>query len=262
MLERLDGVELIPYYLNDELLPDNISQQDDDAVILVNYYGIMDTWIHAYVEGKTRIILDSTQAFFFPPIIREGIFNIYSCRKFIGVSDGAYLIGPGQIKLELKRDISSVRCAHLLKSIEMGTNAAYGESVKNEELLGDEFLAMSELTRRILCSVDYGELKERRRRNWEYVHRRMRPVQRLQIETPSESYFCYPLKPDRDIRDDVVARKIYVPTLWKVLISEKFEHRVEYDMAKYTLCLPIDQRYGEVEMEQMCDIIYEILDEK
>lgn len=38
---------------------------------------------------KLPIILDNTQSFFQKPI--SGIDTIYSCRKYFGVPDGAYL---------------------------------------------------------------------------------------------------------------------------------------------------------------------------
>ena len=63
------------------------------AIVVVNFYGVFFP-INDYCWIPTRsLIIDNTQAFYEPP--RKGAYNVYSCRKFFGVSDGAYLIKEG-----------------------------------------------------------------------------------------------------------------------------------------------------------------------
>ncbi len=66
---------------------------------LVNYYGVLsDDQLQAYADAYPRLIVDNAQAFFRPPFtpqrargMERTVDTLYSCRKFLGVPDGAYL---------------------------------------------------------------------------------------------------------------------------------------------------------------------------
>lgn len=253
------GVELKPYHINEELLPDDIPEDTDDVVLIINYYGILENKVKEYVQTHRNIIIDNALSFYSAPIIRQDIMNMYSCRKFFGVSDGAYLIGLAEQKLELKAGESNERAGFLLKSIECGTNEAYADSLKNEELFGNGFYGMSKLTYHILKSIDYEDVKQKRINNFHYVHTRMKKWQKLKGIEGDYPAYCYPLLLDDDIRSKLIKKRIYIPTLWKELICDKFSGTLEYKLSKHTLCLPIDQRYGNSEMEYMCDVIEELV---
>lgn len=249
------GIELKAYHINEELLPGDIPENTDDVVLIINYYGILDGKVKEYVQTHRNIIIDNALSFYSTPIIRQDIMNMYSCRKFFGVSDGAYLIGMSEQKLELKSGESNQRASFLLKSIECGTNAAYADSLKNEELFGSGFYSMSKLTYRILKSIDYEGVKQKRINNFHYLHKRMKKWQKLNVLEEDYPAYCYPLLLDEDIRSKLIEQKMYIPTLWKELICDKFEGTLEYKFSKNLLCLPMDQRYGIEEMEYMCSVI-------
>ena len=67
---------------------------EKDCVLIVNYFGLMDKNIQKFIESynNINIIIDNTQAFFSNPVWKDKVYNVYSCRKFIGVPDGGYLI--------------------------------------------------------------------------------------------------------------------------------------------------------------------------
>lgn len=262
-VEKIDGIAICDYSLNDALLPDASPWREDDVVVLVNYYGLLGEALRQYVaglRGKPYIILDNAQAFFSEPILDERVLNLYSCRKFIGVGDGAYLIGPEQKSFDFPRDVSSERCDFLLRSLECGTNSAYAQSAYNEQALGKERRQMSLLTQRVLMATDYEYIKQRRRENAAFVQQYMAPVQRLRLPLGDAVPYCYPLLLDQDIREWLIRERIYVPTLWKELICGTFSGTLEYRLSKYTVCMPVDQRYGTDNMKTICDIIYRCLD--
>ncbi len=62
----------------------------NEALLYVNYYGLKQRYVEQ-LANKTgdRLIVDNTQAFYAKPI--AGIDTFYTCRKFFGVPDGAYL---------------------------------------------------------------------------------------------------------------------------------------------------------------------------
>ena len=79
------------YNISDEFYPIFDKEIDkDEYLYIVNYYGQLSDEKILFIKNKyNRIILDNTHAFFQKPI--DGIDTIYSCRKFFGVPDGAYL---------------------------------------------------------------------------------------------------------------------------------------------------------------------------
>lgn len=78
--------------------------EEGEWLYLVNYYGVLsDDQIQAYADTYPRLIVDNAQAFFRPPFMPQRAWgdkgtvdSLYSCRKFLGVPDGAYLaVGGG-----------------------------------------------------------------------------------------------------------------------------------------------------------------------
>ena len=87
------NVKIKYYHIDKDFNPIDLKQDDNDAVLLVNYFGIMsETRMKNMASKYNNVIVDNSQAFFCNPI--DGCLSVYSCRKFIGVPDGAYVIGP------------------------------------------------------------------------------------------------------------------------------------------------------------------------
>jgi len=80
------------YSINKDLEPEfNYSLlRDNEGFLYVNYFGIKDDFIPVLAKHCSNIITDNSQAFFCRPL--KDIDTFYSCRKFFGVPDGAYLI--------------------------------------------------------------------------------------------------------------------------------------------------------------------------
>lgn len=254
--------EFCPYYINDNLLPEiDCIDHENEALVLVNYYGIMDYTIYNYVHNKKNIIIDNSQAFFCQPILSEYVYNVYSCRKFIGVSDGAYLIGNHIKDLNLEGSSSIKGLGFVCKSVEVGTNAVYQESKDNDYMLAHERRLMSPLTLAILKNVEYERIREIRIRNFNYIDKRLKKYQKLTSIPFVHSAFCYPLLLSVDLRKKMIENRIYVPTLWKELIKPEFWGRIEYNLSSNCLCLPIDQRYNLNDMCFICDYTEKLIQE-
>ncbi len=243
MLAALEA-EVVYYFLDSDLLPKGLNPKEGDCLLIVDYFGVMGKAVDAYAANFPQVIFDNSHAFYHPPVLREGAYNIYSCRKFFGVPDGGYLVAgsPGDFDAELS--FSSERGLHLLLSAEFGTNYAYQEKLKTDELIGGERKAMSELTRRMLSALDYKGTADKRRANLSTYHRAFARKNTLSVEPGSVPYL-YPFNGGKDVRHKLIGEKIYVPTLWKELLEEPFAGTLEQSLAKNTLFLPLDQRYGE-----------------
>lgn len=247
-------VEICWYYLDENFSPINIVLGEDEYLLWVNYFGIFPAnKVLEIVQKYQRVIIDNSQAFFTEPIVST--YNVYSCRKFFGVSDGGYCIKQEIEKKILPKSYSWDKANFLLKSLEMGTNEAYEQHLINEKSIGQHLLDMSILTRRILENINYEEIKEIRARNFYYLQEELFGLNDLII--PENVYpMQYPLLIDAcGLKEHLVEHKIYVPTLWKE-VGETFSENIwEGYLSKKLILLPIDQRYTEKDMDYVAQVV-------
>ena len=92
------GVEVSYYHIDENFIP--ILHQTDfsqDWLYIVNYYGqLTNEKIEEVFKTIKNIIVDNVQSFFQMPVSQ--VPTIYNCRKFFGVSDGAYLYSNSKLK--------------------------------------------------------------------------------------------------------------------------------------------------------------------
>src|SRR5665648_130993 len=230
--------------------------KENEYLYIVNYFGqINNKKISSLKHKHRRIIIDNTQAFFQTPI--KGIDTIYSCRKFFGVPDGAYLSTKSRISEELSTDVSKDRMTHILGRFEGLASDYYKSFQENDKTFsGLPLMNMSKLTKNILGAIDYGEIAKTRNENYSFLERDLLKMNRLKL-IGGEGAFAYPfyIKNGIDIRKKLAEQKIYIPTLWPNVLGENKATSIEYDYAANILPLPCDQRY---ELEDMEKIIKEV----
>lgn len=223
---------------------------------IVNYYGQLP---NDYLEQMgENIIIDNSQAYFQSPI--KGIDTLYSCRKFFGVADGAILYTDKKLDIDFERDESFERIHFLLGRYEKGASEFYTEYLENNKRFNREPIKkMSKLTENLLHAVDYEKIKKQRTENFEYLHRKIGDRNQLDIVIP-EGAFMYPfyIENGGEIRRALVENHIYVPILWPNVLEQCRETETEYKMAQNILPLPCDQRYGEKEMNFICEFIKKV----
>lgn len=261
-----NGYTILKYLLTENFLPLISDFKDGDWIVYVDYFGTSD---RTYIKQKIakqyqRVIFDNTQAFYSKPILMDNVFNVYSCRKFFGVSDGAYLVYKNglDIKTFYEKDNSWKRASYLLKSIECGTNGAYKDSLLGEESIGFSVKIMSDLTRKILKNIDYDQIKYARKRNFNILHNMLDSVNSFkQIDTNEDfTPMIYPLIVEDDsLREKLINNNIYVPQWWKYLSGKLSKNSVEEKMVKYLFPLPIDQRYSNEDMINLSEVVIGLL---
>lgn len=242
------------YHMNEDFTPAfDKKAGSGEAVYVVNYYGqLTEGQISSFRRAFGNIVLDNVQAFFSSP--QEGIDTIYSCRKFFGVPDGAYLATDAR-GLDFPLDVSKDRMTHLLGRYE-GASAAdyYAEFKRNNESVGAlPTRYMSRLTRNLLGAIDYQEAKTRRERNWAVLAEALSSRNELKPTMP-EGPYAYPFKVEGglEVKKALATRKVFVPTLWpNVLDLEGCE--LERSYAADILPLPVDQRYDVDDMKRLVD---------
>ena len=238
---------------------DQITLKTDEALLYVNYFGLKQSYIKylTQVYGQ-RLIIDNTQAFYAKHM--QGIDTFYTCRKFFGVSDGAYLYTDAKLNEEFEQDKSFNRMTYLLKRIDLSAEDGYKDFRKAEDGLERQPIKiMSNLTERIMKSIDYKQVAQLRRTNYGFLHSILGSINTLSLPLDNNAVpMVYPfLTSKKMIREYLINNKIYVPVLWSNVLewTSKEKEDIDYLLAKGIIPLPIDQRYGKEEIERITAII-------
>ena len=259
------GIEIKFYNINSDFQPVNVHQEDDESILIINYFGIISPiQLQSTVWKYKNVIVDNSQSFFSNPI--ENCYNVYSPRKFFGVPDGAYLIGiNASIGIdEYEQDFSSDSAAFLLKRIEYGSSAVYAERMKNEERLDNsDIKLMSKLTGALLKGIDYKYIKEIRIKNFQSAYVLFKDINLLDfdsVDLEKINPMVYPLMiNDAELVHKLNELSIYTGRWWNDVLNFVPEKSFEAGLSKYMLPIPIDQRYGPEELTYINKQIRDIL---
>ncbi len=255
------GGEMAWYSITDDLLPceEDISDRDA-AVLVINYYGqLSDDQIRELHAVYPHLICDNTHSFYQRPV--AGVPTLYSCRKYFGVPDGAYLYLPTSSDMpgvpatyaELPQDTSSARMAHILGRYEQGARPFYSTMLETADTFYDEPIArMSLLTQDLLKGIDYAAAKARREENHRVLDSLLGTRNGRHFNM-SEGPFVYPFYTEAapTLKKQLAEQDIFIPTYWNNVIEQLPEDSLEWDLAAHILPLPIDQRYTPDDMEHM-----------
>ena len=255
-----EGVEIIYYTIGMDFLPKNIAIENQDWIYIVNYYGQLNNDdIFKLKKFYNNIIVDNVQAYFQKNI--EGIDTIYTCRKFFGVTDGAFLYTDIEDDTNIPKDQSYDRMSFVLGRYERPASDFYGDYAKWENELGlEDIKHMSDLTYNLLHGIDYNFVKNVRNNNYNYLSNYFKEINKINLKNV-DGAFMYPLYLENGslVRKKLQERKIYISTLWPDVFEICSKQGLEYDMAQNILPLPIDQRYSVDEMKYMADSIIDIV---
>lgn len=247
-----EGAEVSFYSVGMDFRPIIPELHDGEWLYLVNYYGqLTDDEIRQYADRYGRVIVDQAQSYFQMPV--PGVDTLYSCRKYFGVADGAFLYTDARIGEELPRDESYSRMGFLLGRYERTASEFYTEyKANNAFFVNEPIKKMSALTMNLLHGIDYGAVEATRKENYRYLHEALGKINMLKLHD-APGTFMYPLllKNGGLIRKKLQEKKLYIPTLWPSVFQLCKPEDPEYQMAENILPLPIDQRYGTEEMKFM-----------
>lgn len=245
------------YEVGMDFLPsEDITLQNDEWLYLVNYYSqLSNDTIAEFAEKYERVVVDNAQSYFQEPL--SGVDTIYTCRKYFGVADGAFLYSDAVLNEELPQDESYGRMKFLLGRFERTAEEFYPQYVSNNELFSTEPIKrMSKLTNNLLHGIDYSLARLKRENNYAVLHQELMKINQCSLqEFPGT--FMYPLMVDNapEIRKELLQHKIYIPTLWPNVLRNGSESELSYSMAKNILPLPCDQRYNEDDMMYIISMI-------
>lgn len=245
------------YHIDDRyfpiLQPDHVKK--NEGVLIVNYYGIFgESEIETLQKKYNNLIIDNTHDFFSEYDISVDV--VYNCRKYFGVTDGAYVKcnKPDMVQMyrNLPMDSSSSRYLYLLKRFEEGASSGYSLFREQEKKFEKMPIAkMSLITKNVLSSLKYDDIKKRRTDNFSYLHIQLQSEFYKNTYSFKKGTYMYPYVAfnARQLREKLIKAKIYVPIFWTDVLKQKGLNDVENNFVKNVLPLPIDHRYEWKDMQ-------------
>ena len=248
------------YHINQSLELDVLpTLNNGEYLIYTNYFGIKDEYVkHLAAHYGSSLIVDNAQAWFVESI--EGVSTIYSPRKYVGVPDGGVAYCPKHLDESMfEQDLSYERCAHLLKRIDLSPSDGYADfKATSKKLVGQPIKRMSKLTKAMLVSIDFEEIKARRIQNFEYLQKHLSETNLLHLPA-LDSFACpmvYPyLMKDTTLKQQLIKNNIYVATYWPNVLEWCKPKDWEYELAEKAAFILIDQRCGIKDIKRVIEVL-------
>lgn len=236
---------------------DRFTLEEGEALLYTNYYGLKQRYVEQLASKVgNRLIVDNTQAFYAKPA--AGIDTFYTCRKFFGVPDGAYLYTDKLLDVDMEQDLSYERMLSLTKRIDISPEAAYQDfRDTSKALVGQPVKRMSKLTQRMMQGIDYEAVAKQRRANYQLLHEALGKENNLELLLEGDAVpMVYPyLVPVKGLREKLIESKIFVARYWPSVLECTKPDDIDYLLAFQMQPLPIDQRYGSEEMKNILKVL-------
>lgn len=256
---RREGVAIRQYHIGTDFRPkDDLELEEDEWLYLVNFYGqLEESVLMNHVLKYGRVIVDQAHGYYEKPI--PHVDTIYTCRKWFGVSDGAFLYTDVLLERPLPQDESWSRMSFLLGRYERPASEFFREYQENNKRFDeDPIKRMSKLTMNLLHGIDYEDVRRRREENFTYLQDKLEKYNQLTLRP---GLFMYPLMVENGaaIRRKLLEEHLYISKLWPSVKAVVQPESAEYRMAENILPIPIDQRYRISDMEYLAGRIIENL---
>lgn len=253
----------VKYYCMDRCFNPLISFLPENAcIVIVNYFGIMSkNRMEELAFRYGKVIIDNSQAFYNKPL--TGVYNVYSARKFVGVPDGAYVIGDNAEAYlnEYSQGYSSDTSLFLLQRIEYGCEGKTYEnrSVNEKRIDTEDIMKMSALTHSILDGCNYEDIRSKRKENFEIARELFDNINKLNVLQYYDET-CVPMVYPLVVEDDFLLKhlldgKHFQGHWWSYILNEAEKETFEYWLSRYMIPITIDQRYGRSELEYVRGLI-------
>ena len=243
------------------------SYKNDDAVLAINYFGLLDlTEQIAYIrelDEKAIIIEDDVQAYYeFKKALGDVDFKFTSLRKTFAVPDGGLVKTNHPLsKNETPNTFGQYKAAAgLLKSMREGNfnDQIYLEMFeKGEDLIDSELeCGMSRIAEKLYSIVDEERVKVRRLNNSRYLvaeleKKGIRPVLPL-FDDHVPLFIPIYLENRDEVRRRMFQHEVFCPVHWP---TDGLTIKRGEEMASKELSIIIDQRYGRNDIDLILSLL-------
>ena len=132
---------------------------------------------------------------------------------------------------------------------DIGAEAGYGEFRKNDDsLIDNPIRLMSNLTEKILSSIDYESAKQLRRDNYMQLDEQLSAKNGIHLTMDEDAVpMVYPyLTDDSTLRQRLIKNRIYVAMYWSSVLEWTGTKDFEYGVTNILLPLPININQKQV----------------
>ena len=109
---------------------------------------------------------------------------------------------------------------------------------------------MSQATQKILASIDYPSVIQKRRENYHFLDSVLASLNLLKLPIKDAVPLAYPfLVEDEKMRAYLIKHKVYIPRYWSNIeyLYNKM-NKTEKNLMNFLVPIPIDQRYSQQHM--------------
>ena len=280
-----NGFQVIPYNItrNLEIDQDDLIRKAEeyhpDIVLIHDYFGfdsnknLRESGILKKIrEVGSAIINDQTQSMFSSYMNLEGNYQICSIRKWMGIPDGAFLIGFSEneeyvsdTELE-KAKIEAMTYKHGYLFDEIGNKDIVLMNYKKAESILDSReipYSISNISKALFCHYDISNIKKVRQQNGRILLNAV--IENSYISCPfdfvsdNEVPFQIPFlikKKRKEFQSYLAQNNVFATVIWGC--SEEFADKISEETRQIydeILCIPCDQRYSVVDMKYICELI-------
>lgn len=283
------GWNIIYYKLNENLTVDEVYLEQllgytkADAILTMNYYGSASTDSAVALAKSINPNIIAIEDFSHCTFSIKKIFNskvdyyVSSIRKSIGICDGAVVLSKNETKKayicsevkelsELRLEAQSQKSRYFY-SKDQESKERFLPNLKKGEKILDDFSAVrpiSETAMSQLAQLNGEEIAYARRENmkhlWKLLYGKVKMVPGLE-KCFENAPFSLPILVDNQevVQKELAKRGVYTQVLWPISEEAQKVCPVSKRMGEQMLSIPIDQRYGWDDMEDMATVILDYL---
>jgi hypothetical protein len=243
-----------------------------DMVVFVDYFGFR-LWDNVAAAAAARgawIVEDAAQALLSSHFSPHSHYVVTSPRKFLGVPDGCVLQAQGDARLPAS-PLAPLPTAWWLDALRASVNRRefdrHGGSREwfdlfqaTEASIPTDPTAMSETTAILLGhAIDWETIADRRRRNYEFLARKLSSLALLPDLPDGVVPLGFPLRVrDRDrLRHALFAQQIYPAVHWLLGEAVPTVFDAAHRLSASIMTVPCDQRYTPHDLQRVVDCLAE-----
>ncbi len=263
------------FSVNLDDLKSKISERTQ-VIFLMHYFGsVQPEWIlneiRRIADSEDILIVEDTTHSIFSSVHTIGDYQICSIRKWMPIAKGGVLYFDKDV-LSLAdafypKDLDNEKfVGMILKNLflkgSLDCNSTYrmifSEAEKRLDVQGEVFL-ISDFSNFIASCIDINEIIKKRVANYKKLYNRLkeRGIYAAIDMDKDQCPFVFLLRvPERDaFRKYLMDNKIYCAVHWPFDGLKKEDRSFANKLSEELISLPIDQRYGEDEINYMADAV-------
>lgn len=250
----------------------------DSVVFIIDYFGteagISNKGINMLLDRGNIIIMDITHSVLSKKrfdIQHENYYLIASLRKVFPIPDGGIVYHsnqkfgvettfPGRFGLMVQA--MRFKATDFEKKYYRKLYQEYEDYKDSTQILQQDIPGIS---LDILENVNFLNIMKRRTANLDYIYENITKkwiflYERRNIKSPFFLPLIFKTQKQRDsVKAQLIKEEIYPPIHWELPeeVPEKFAY--ERSLSESILSIPIDQRYGEEEMQRIAKVLNEVI---